>query len=141
MILDRYLMQFEKKFIFLKKESFRYILGGLINSFFAYFFTIAIFFLLINKIGILNVGILSSVICIFFSTTILKFFVFKSKKKWLFEYLKSYFVYGLTSLISIFMLYYLVGILNISIFFSQFFVIVVSAIFNYFFQKYFIFKK
>jgi putative flippase GtrA len=141
MILDKYLKQFEKKFILLKKESFRYFIGGLVNSLFAYFFTITIFFLFKNKIGIIIIGIISSIICIFFSTTILKFFVFKSKNKWHFEYLKSYFLYGLTSLISIVMLYYFVDILNISIFFSQFFVIVITAIFNYFFQKYFIFKN
>ena len=50
MILDKYLKQFEKKFILLKKESFRYFIGGLVNSLFAYFFTITIFFCLKIKL-------------------------------------------------------------------------------------------
>jgi putative flippase GtrA len=73
----------------------KFIIVGIINTFFGYIAGIVNFNLFYNFFGIIFVGILNNIISITFSFFMFKKFVFKTvNTNWLFEYLRSYIVYG-----------------------------------------------
>jgi putative flippase GtrA len=61
-----------------------------------------------------------------------KFFVFKTKGKWLAEYLKCYLVYGMAAVLSLFLVWGLVDGLDIPFWLAQGLVMILSVAFSYF---------
>jgi putative flippase GtrA len=115
----------------LSREKLSYLLVGSFNTLVGYFIGIAIYKALGGDLGIIWVGILSNIISITVSFLTYKIFVFRTKGKWVLEYVKSYLIYGGIAVIGIFFLWLFVEKMNISIWLSQALVIVVTVIISY----------
>lgn len=125
---------------FLDKFHAKYILIAFINTIFGYFFSISVFFILYEYIGIFFVGLVSHIINITFSFISYKLFFFKTKKSWLLEYIKSHIAYSVVGIWGIMILWIFFEILNFNIFISQFFSLTFSFIISYYANRFFVFK-
>ena len=111
-----------KKFsdYYYKKIPKKFLIIGIVNTVFGYFFGIVSYFLFYSKFGILFVAIINNVVSISFAFIGFKFFVFNTKKNnWIFEYLRSYLVYGVKFICGFVVLYLCTEIMNFSIYLSQ----------------------
>ena len=138
MSLKLYNLVFKK---ILNKFHLNYFLIGILNTFFGYFFTLIIYFLVFEDLGIVCVGIISHFFNVTFSFLTLKFLVFDSKGSWYFEYFRFHIAYLLMGFLSILTLYLFYEFFGFSIFISQFFAIMINITFAYFNNKYVIFKN
>ena len=78
-----------------KKIPKKFILVGIVNTFFGYFISIINLHYFINKFSLITIGVLNNFLAITFAFILLKFFVFPTKNtNWLYEYLRSFIVYG-----------------------------------------------
>ena len=119
----------------------KFIIVGIINTFFGYIIGIVNFFLFFNIFGIIFVGILNNVISITFSFFMFKKFVFKTvNTNWIFEYLRSYIVYGVKAFFGILTLWLCVKIIGLNIYISQFFSMIITILLTYKGHKDFTFK-
>ena len=119
----------------------KFIIVGIINTFFGYIIGILNFFLFFNIFGIIFVGILNNVISITFSFFMFKKFVFKTvNTNWIFEYLRSYIVYGVKAFFGILTLWLCVKIIGLNIYISQFFSMIITILLTYKGHKDFTFK-
>ena len=119
----------------------KFIIVGIINTFFGYIIGIVNFFLFFNILGIIFVGILNNVISITFSFFMFKKFVFKTvNTNWIFEYLRSYIVYGVKAFFGILTLWLCVKIIGLNIYISQFFSMIITILLTYKGHKDFTFK-
>jgi len=119
----------------------KFIIVGIINTFFGYIIGIFNFFLFFNIFGIIFVGILNNVISITFSFFMFKKFVFKTvNTNWIFEYLRSYIVYGVKAFFGILTLWLCVKIIGLNIYISQFFSMIITILLTYKGHKDFTFK-
>ena len=119
----------------------KFIIVGIINTFFGYIIGIVNFFLFFNIFGIIFVGILNNVISITFSFFMFKKFVFKTvNTNWIFEYLRSYIVYGVKALFGILTLWLCIKIIGLNIYISQFFSMFITILLTYKGHKDFTFK-
>ena len=70
-----------------------------------------------------------------------KSYVFQTKKtNWIFEYLRSYVVYGIGALIGIFVLWITISLLNIDIYFAQAISMLATVLISFFGHKRFTFQ-
>ena len=119
----------------------KFIIVGIINTFFGYIIGIVNFFLFFNIFGIIFVGILNNVISITFSFFMFKKFVFKTvNTNWIFEYLRSFIVYGVKALFGILTLWLCIKIIGLNIYISQFFSMIITILLTYKGHKDFTFK-
>ena len=117
--------------LILKKKEYRYILSGLWNTLFAYVFTIILFFTLADSLHTVLIGILATVINIAQSFFVHKIFVFRTKGNWLIEFYRCYVVYGVTSIVSIGLLWLFIDLMLISIFLAQALVMLLTFAITY----------
>ena len=106
---------------YISKFHLSYLLAGIANTVFGYFFGILCYFLFYKNYGIIVVGIVANIVCISFSFLTYKLIVFKTKKNWFLEYIKSLLSFGLVSIFAIIMLWFLVEVVRLNIFISHFF--------------------
>lgn len=118
-----------------------YLVIGTINTLFGYWIGIGSYFLFYKKFGIFFVGIIANILSITFTYTCYKFFLFKTKGKFLSELIKSFLNYSFAGLLSILTLWILVEILKINIFLSQFLILPLIFVVSYFGNKFYVFKK
>ena len=119
----------------------KFIIVGIINTFFGYIIGIVNFFLFFNIFGIIFVGILNNVISITFSFFMFKKFVFKTvNTNWIFEYLRSYIVYGVQAFFGILTLWLCIKMIVLNIYISQFFSMFITILLTYKGHKDFTFK-
>ena len=119
----------------------KFLIVGIINTVFGYFFGIISYSLFNSKFGIFLVAIINNVVSISFSFISFKFFVFNTKKNnWVFEYLKSYLVYGVTFIYGVVVLYFCTEIMNFSIYLSQGLAMLATIFITYKGHKSFTFK-
>jgi putative flippase GtrA len=119
----------------------KFIIVGIINTFFGYIIGILNFFLFFNIFGIIFVGIFNNVISITFSFFMFKKFVFKTvNTNWISEYLRSYIVYGVKALFGILTLWLCIKIIGLNIYISQFFSMIITILLTYKGHKDFTFK-
>jgi putative flippase GtrA len=106
----------------------RYLITGIINTLVGYLIGNALYYLTPLGFSVIIVGIVSSYISISFSYLTFKIFVFRTKGKWLIEYIKCFFVYGFSSAIGIALIACLVNIFNVEFWISQAITIIVMTL-------------
>jgi len=124
-----------------QKQKIKYLLIGLINSIFAYFSTILLYNYFYHELGVIFIGIISSIINVTFSFLNYKINIFYVSKKWFLELLKYIISNLYLSILSNSLLYIFIELCNFSIYLSQFINISVVIISSYVLNTKFIFKK
>ena len=124
-----------------QKQKIKYLLIGSINSIFAYFSTILIYNYFYQELGVIFIGIISSIINVTFSFLNYKINIFYLSKKWFLEFTKYIISNLYLSILSISLLYIFIEWFNFSIYLSQFICISVVIILGYIFNIKFIFKN
>ena len=119
----------------------RYLLAGAWNTLFGYSLMVYLYNVFNNQLHIVAVAFLSSFIAISMSFITYKCFVYKTKARWLVEWLRSFIVYGVATLISIFLLWFFVEIIKINIYISQALSSILVILGSYFGHRNFTFKK
>jgi putative flippase GtrA len=123
-----------------QKQKIKYLLIGSINSIFAYFSTILIYNYFYQELGVIFIGIISSIINVTFSFLNYKINIFYVSKKWFLELIKYIISNLYLSILSISLLYIFIEWCNFSIYLSQFICISVVIISGYVLNTKFIFK-
>ena len=123
-----------------QKQKIKYLLIGSINSVFAYFSTILIYNYFYQELGVIFIGIISSIINVIFSFLNYKINIFYVSKKWFLELIKYVISNLYLSILSISLLFIFIEWCNFSIYLSQFICIVVVIISGYILNTKFIFK-
>ena len=124
-----------------QKQKIKYLLIGSINSIFAYFSTILIYNYFYQELGVIFIGIISSIINVTFSFLNYKINIFYVSKKWFLELIKYIISNLYLSILSISLLYIFIEWCNFSIYLSQFICISVVIISGYIINTKYIFKK
>ena len=123
-----------------QKQKIKYLLIGSINSIFAYFSTILIYNYFYQELGVIFIGIISSIINVTFSFLNYKINIFYVSKKWFLEFTKYIISNLYLSILSISLLYIFIEWYNFSIYLSQFICISVVIVSGYILNTKFIFK-
>ena len=123
-----------------QKQKIKYLLIGSINSIFAYFSTILIYNYFYQELGIIFIGIISSIINVTFSFLNYKINIFYVSKKWFLELIKYIISNLYLSILSISLLFIFIEWFNFSIYLSQFICMSVVIISGYILNTKFIFK-
>jgi len=118
-------------------QIIKFSLVGVLNTVIGY----GVFFISSLYINYLLALIFSHIVGVIHSFIWNKYWVFRSSKNKIREFLKFYSVYGVMLLINIAMLYYFVSILNISPQISQLILLPFLTILTYTGHKYWSFKK
>jgi hypothetical protein len=124
-----------------QKQKIKYLLIGSINSIFAYFSTILIYNYFYQELGVIFIGIISSITNVTFSFLNYKINIFYVSKKWFLELIKYIISNLYLSILSISLLFIFIEWFNFSIYLSQFICISVVIILGYIFNIKFIFKN
>lgn len=123
------------------RESFKFLLIGLINTLFGFFFSILLFKLLKGLHATVFIAVLANLISIIFSFVMYKLFVFNSKGNWFFELIKCFMVYLNISIINVILLTVLVDVFFWRVWIAQFSVTLLAAFLSYVSHKKFTFKS
>ena len=123
-----------------QKQKIKYLLIGSINSIFAYFSTILIYNYFYQELGVIFIGIISSIINVTFSFLNYKINIFYVSKKWFLELIKYIISNLYLSILSISLLFIFIEWFNFSIYLSQFICMSVVIISGYILNTKFIFK-
>lgn len=138
--LKKYLIQMNY-FKQLNNQSHRFLCAGIFNTAFGYVAGVVIYLQLRDVMGIFAIGIIMNIITITASFLTYKLFVFRSKGKWIHEYIKAYLVYGVMGLVSIALLEIFVNSMGINIYWSQFLILSIVSIISYISHNKFTFKR
>ena len=125
----------------LKDIRVRYFLAGAWNTLFGYGLMVYLYSIFNEKLHIVALAFSSSFIAISMSFITYKLFVYKTKGRWLAEWLRSFIVYGVATLFSIFLLWLFVEIVGINIYTSQALSSILVILGSYFGHQNFTFKK
>lgn len=109
----------------------RYLLIGGINTLFGYLVGIYTYKILNDTFGILWVGLIANIIAISFSFVSYKLWVFKTRGRWLTEYLKSYVVYGSSALMATSLLWIFIDRIRLSIWLAQALALIGTIVLSY----------
>ncbi len=112
-------------------QKIRYLLVGVLNTIVGYGIGVFGYILLKAYISLIEIGVVTNILAITFSFITYKWFVFQTKGRWVYEYLRSYLVYGGTALFGIALLWLLVGQWALSIWLAQGIIIVLTIIVSY----------
>lgn len=124
----------------LSKIYLRYLLIGIWNTVFGYLVGIFVYKTIIENSNIFLVGIVSNIFSISMSFITYKLIVFRTSGNWLIEYMKCYLVYGVSALISIFLLWALVDKCQYNIWIAQCLVVIITMVISYLGHKKFTFS-
>lgn len=119
----------------------RYLLVGGWNTGFGYFVSLVLYQCLAHRLHIVLIGIIANIINISMSFFTYKIFVFKTRGNPLYEYLRSYVVYGAGAIIGIIALWLLVDGLHFPFWIAQGMVVAVTVVISYFGHLLFTFRK
>jgi putative flippase GtrA len=97
-----------------------------------YLIALGVYFILNDILHIIIIGIITNVPNITLSFVAYKLLVFKTRGNWLHEYLKSYLVYGIASILGIAVLWLLVNGLSMRFWIAQALTVLLLATFAYF---------
>ena len=125
----------------LSNKKFRYLFWGGWNTVFGYISSIFIYKYLKNEINIILIAIIGNFLAISMSFLTYKIFVFKTEGNWLFEYLKSFTVYGASSAIGVLIIYIGVDLMGVQFWQVQGFAILFVTFFSYLSHSRFTFRK
>lgn len=124
----------------LDNQKIRYLLIGVLNTLFGYFVTIYLYYSLSGILHTLLLLIIAHILAISFSFVTNKFFVFKSKNKWLLEYFRYYTVYGVLAIFSILLVWILADYTKVPFWIIQLLVLGLMICSTYFAHKVYTFK-
>jgi putative flippase GtrA len=124
----------------LRLKQTRYFIAGCWNTLFGYLSALIVYNFYHNLLHILLIGILINILNVTMSFFIYKFFVFKTKKNWFQEYLRSYITYGGVALMSLCILWFNVDYLKIPFWLAQGLVTFLGFLFSYIGHDRFTFK-
>jgi putative flippase GtrA len=108
-----------------------YLIAGGWNTLFGYGLGVWLYKILSSEIHIIGISILSNILCISMSFLTYKLFVFKTKGRWLNEYLRCYIVYGGTACLGTLLLWLMVDGLGTSIWIAQGIGIAITVLISY----------
>jgi putative flippase GtrA len=115
----------------IKLKGARYILAGCWNALFGYFSALIIYNYYHNLLHILLIGVMVNILNISMSFFTYKYFVFKTKKNWVQEYLRSYVVYGGVALVSLCILWFTVDYLKLPFWIAQALTMLLGVLISY----------
>ena len=115
----------------LSQKKIQYLAVGAVNTVIGYVIGVAVYKFFFNDLNIFLIGLISNIICISISFFTYKVFVFKTKGRWIVEYIKSYFVYGGVAIVGIVFLWIFVDKININIWIAQALVILSTVLVSY----------
>ena len=121
------------------KES-RFLLAGVWNTLFGYFSSLIIYNYYHNLLHILLIGVMVNILNISMSFFTYKYFVFKTKKNWAQEYLRSYVIYGGVALVSLCILWFAVDYLKLPFWIAQALTMLIGVFISYIGHDRFTFK-
>lgn len=123
------------------RQGIRYLLVGALNTAFAYFVSVSLYYTLNRHLHIVAIGAIANVVCITEAFVAYKLFVFRSRGRWLQEYLRCYVVYGGNALIGIAGLWLLVSVIGIPFWIAQAMLMVLGIVISYVGHDRFTFNK
>lgn len=115
----------------LNQQKIGYLFVGGFNALAGYLIGVCVYKVLGENFGIVWIGIASNILSISVSFLTYKILIFRTKGKWLKEYLKAYLVYGGAAIVGIFFLWLFVDLMKMSIWFAQALAIGLTVIFSY----------
>ena len=118
----------------------RFLVFGGVNTLFGYFNSLFIFYTFETLVNPILLIFIINFINIIFSFSTLKFFVFKSKGNWFYEFSKSLMLYAGIFCLSSFLLWFWFEIVNLKFYVASFFSIITGIIVSYYGNKKFTFK-
>lgn len=125
----------------LRDKKFLYLLAGIVNTIFGYSLSLLLYHFLFDHLGLLPILLLGNFLAISEAFLLYKIFVFKTKGKWLAEYLRSFMVYGGSALIGMLLTYFFVNILTLQFWIAQGLSIPICIIFSYIGHSNFTFSR
>lgn len=123
------------------RRSINYLIVGGWNTLFGYSITVFLYYHLSPVLHIITIGALTNLLTISMSFTTYKLFVFKTRGNWVYEYARSYVVYGVAALLSIAGLWILVDLINMTIWIAQGVVMAGVVALSYFGHNHYTFGK
>lgn len=129
------------KFLQNNETEIRFLIFGAINTLFGYLNSLFIFYTFKSFFNSISLIVIINVINIIFSFTTLKFFVFKSKGDWFFEFSKSLILYAGILLFNSFVLWFWFEIISLKFYVASFFATLTSIIISYYGNKKFTFRS
>ncbi len=122
-------------------QKLRYLLVGGWNTLFGYVAGPAIYYGLQGEMHVVLVGAIAYAMSITMAFLTHKLFVFRTKGRWLSEYLRSYVVYGGTAAIGIIALWGLVDGMGVPFWFAQALIVSITVVISYFGHSKFTFGR
>jgi putative flippase GtrA len=124
-----------------KAKSIKYLLVGGFNTICGYSLGVGLYLFLSEIFHTAIIAAIGNFFAISLSFVTYKLFVFKTTGDWASEYFRSFVVYGILALFSIFILWLFVDLLGIQIWWAQAFVVLITMFFSYFLHTRFTFKR
>ena len=135
-------MAYIKSFILSEKGlKIRFLIVGGWNTLFSFIVGPVIYYGLQENMHVLLVGAVAYVLTMTMAFLTHKLFVFRTKGNWMFEYLRSYVVYGGSAIIGIFALWGLVDGMAVPFWLAQVLIVLVTVTISYFGHKKFTFYR
>ena len=131
---------YSKILMILLSQKLRFLLAGGWNTAFGYACAVGLYYHFSEYFGVIGIGILSNIMSITMSFVTYKVFVFKTRGGWAKEYLRTYLVYGISSLIGILILYIGVECLRFPFWLVQGVAVILVTIISYQSHSRFTFK-
>jgi putative flippase GtrA len=127
-------------FWFKINDKIRFLLVGGYNTLFSFLLFCLLQTLLSGIFHYIVILLFCHLISVFNSFVSLKYFVFRSPKNFLNEYLKVNIVYAVYFVLNALLLYSLKDLLGINIYIAQLLCVIILTVASYFSHKYFSFK-
>ena len=128
-------------FTSIDSRKLRYLLVGAWNTLFGYVAGPAIYYGLQGQMPVVLVGVIAYIMSITMAFITHKLFVFRTKGRWLSEYLRSYVVYGTTAAIGIAALWVLVDCMAVPFWIAQALIVSATVAISYFGHSKFTFNR
>jgi hypothetical protein len=119
----------------------KFLMAGFFNTTFGYAIGVAGFSLMNGVVWLPLMLVIINVVCISLSFITYKFFVFRTTGNWLSEYMKCYLVYGLSSIMSILVVWYLIEVCGYKFWLAQGFVTLAAVFLSFKLHSHFTFAK
>ena len=123
-----------------KFKEIKFLIFGGLNTLFAYFSSLFIYYNFEKYLGLFLTLLVINIIDISFSFVVLKIYVFKSKGRWLAQYLRSYITYANIFILNILLLFLFLKVFYIPFYISSFLVIVLCTSVSYILNLKFTFR-
>ena len=123
-----------------KFKEIKFLIFGGLNTLFAYFSSLFIYYNFEKYLGLFLTLLVINIINISFSFFVLKIYVFKSKGRWLAQYLRSYITYANIFILNVLLLFLFLKVFYIPFYISSFLVIVLCTSVSYILNLKFTFR-